>query len=165
MRNGASVLIDYEYDWQSRVQQFALALRSRLLHRIEHFLKRNDRDDRRDNVLVIRTTEHRFSNRERHLLCGTNDLRTADYDAAAVHFRQHLADAGIDLLELDCIGLKCAVERTVNRPEREGNQIWVFLKGLLQTLVVGSVIQGFDAAGNLEGAGETSDDVSVSLAV
>src|SRR5690349_20819548 len=120
MRDRAPVLIDYEYHRQARIQQFALTFGGWLLDRIEHFLKRHDRDDCGHYFLIVWTTQHGFGDRERHLLGGTNDLRAADDDAAPVHFCQHLADAGVDLFELDGIGLKSAVKRAVDRPERKG---------------------------------------------
>ena len=38
-------------------------------------------------------------------------------------------------------------------------------KGQLQAVVVAAVVEGLDAAGDFEGAGETGDDVAISLAV
>ena len=141
MRDCAAVLIDHKNYRQTGVQQFALALRSRLLHRIKDFLKRNDRNYRRDDFLVVRATQHGFGNRERHLLSGTNDLRAADDDATSVHARQHLADACVNFLELDHVRLKCTMKRAVDRPQGEGDEVWVFLKCFLKSLIVAGIVQ------------------------
>src|SRR5688572_2508282 len=113
MRDGAAVLIDNKDDGQACVEELAFTLRSRLLHRVKDFLKRDDRDDCRNDVLIIRTAEYRHGYRQRHFGSGANDLRTADDDAAAIHSRQHFADSGVDFFEADNLRLESPVERTV----------------------------------------------------
>src|SRR5690349_16747712 len=165
MRDRATVLIDHEHDRQTCVQQFTLALGSRLLYGLKDFLKRHDCNDRRDNVLIVWTTQHWFCNRERHFWSGTNNLRAADDETTTIHFRQDLADARIDFIELDHILLKCAMECSIDGAQDERDNVWVVLKCLLKTQVVPGIVQGLDAARNLESAGETGDDVAVALAV
>ena len=126
VRDRAAVLIDDEDDGKACVQQLTFALRSRLLHRVKDFLKRDDRDDRRDDVLIVCAAEYRLGNRQRHLLSGTDDLRTA-HDAPRPFMRQDFAHARVDLFEPDHLGLKRTVQRAVDRPERQGDEIWVFL--------------------------------------
>src|SRR6185369_2954068 len=119
-----TVLIDHKNHRQASVQQLALALRRRLLNRIEDFLKRHYRDDCRDHFLIIRTTQHRLSDRERHFLSGTDDLGATDDEPAPVHLCEHLADSGVNFLELDHVGLKSAMEGSVNGPEDQGDEVW-----------------------------------------
>src|SRR6185369_16474451 len=109
--------------------------------------------------------QHRLSNRERHLLSGPDDLRAADDQAAPVHLCQNFADSGVDFFELDYVRLKSAMECSVNRVEDEGDEVWVFLKSVVETLVVARVVQSLNAAGDFESAGKAGDDVAVALAV
>ena len=53
----------------------------------------------------------------------------------------------------------------IDRPECQGDQVRIFLKCLLQTLIVAAVVEGLNAARDLESAGETGHDVAISLAV
>ena len=57
------------------------------------------------------------------------------------------------------------MKRSVNWPEGESDEIWVFLESLLETLVVAFIVEGADAAGDFESAGEAGDDVAVALAL
>ncbi len=94
---------------------------------VEDFLKRNDRDYRRDHVLVVHAAEYRFRDRERHFLSGTDDLRAADNQTTTIHSREHFTNARVNFFQFDHVGLKRAVQSAVNRPERERDQVWVFL--------------------------------------
>src|ERR1041385_440787 len=131
MCDRAAVLIDDEHDRKSCVQQVAFALGSRLLYRVEHFLKRHDSDNGSHDLLIICATEHWLGDGQRHLLSGTNHLWTADDKTAPVHVRQHFADALVNLFQLDHVRLKRAMQRAVDWPERECDQVWIFLKCLL----------------------------------
>src|SRR6185369_7987263 len=132
MRNSATVLIDHENDRQARVQQLALAFGCRLLDRVEDFLKRHYRDHCRDHFLIISTAKHGFSNRERHLLPGTDNLWATNDEAAPVHLCEHLADSGVNFFELDHIGLKSAVKCSVDGPEDQGDEVWVLLESVVE---------------------------------
>src|SRR5262249_15144599 len=120
--------------------------RSRLLHGVEDFLKRNDRDHCCNDVLVVCTTEYGFRDRERHLLSRTNDLRPANYEATTIHVREHFANAGVNFIELDYVGLKGAVQSSINGPECKRDQVWIFLKGFLESQIVSRLVQRLDAA-------------------
>src|SRR5688500_12168427 len=110
-------------------------------------------------------TEYWFGNRQCHLLSGTDDLWPADDEATTIHARQHFAHARVYFLELDDVGLEGTVQGAVNRPERESNQVRIFLEGFLQALIVAGISQGLDAAGDLKGAGETRHNVAIALSV
>ena len=123
MCHGAPVLVDYKDNRQTGVQQFSLALRGRLLHGIENFLKRDNRDHGRNHVLIICATQYGFSDRECHFLSGTNDLRPADNQATSIHAREHFAHSRIHFLEFDHFRLESTMKRAIDRPESECDQV------------------------------------------
>src|SRR6185436_5658206 len=140
MCNRTSVLVHDKHDRQSRVQEFSFALGSRLLYGVKYFLKRNDRDDGSHDVLIVPAAEYRLSDRERHLLSGANDLRPANNQTTTIHLREHFANTSVDFFQADHVGLEGAVQRSINGPERERDQVWIFLQGFLEPVVVTGVV-------------------------
>jgi hypothetical protein len=57
------------------------------------------------------------------------------------------------------------VESTVDRPQSEGDEVRIFLKCRLETLIVAQIVERLDASGDLKRSGKTRYDVSISLAV
>src|SRR6185369_903764 len=57
------------------------------------------------------------------------------------------------------------MKRSVNWIENQGDEVWVFLKGVVETLVVAAVVKSLNAAGDFEGARQSSDDVAIPLTV
>src|SRR6266550_6154257 len=106
MGNSAAILIDNKHYRKSRVKHFTFALGSDLLHRLEYFLKGNDRDHRRDHVVIPVAAHYWNRNGERHLLARTNNLRAANYSPSATHPRQYIADSLVNFLSFDNVWLK-----------------------------------------------------------
>src|SRR2546421_2198379 len=103
MSYGFSVLIDYEYNRQARIQQFAGALCGGLLNSFEDFLKRNDGNHGSNNFVSVHDGG---SYRQSHLLPRANDLRTTDDYSASIHARENVAYALVHLLAFYEINLK-----------------------------------------------------------
>jgi hypothetical protein len=131
----------------------------------ENLLKRNYGHHRRHNFTPGRTTHYRSGNRQGHLLSRANNLWAANDDSASAHFRQHLADSLINLIALYDIQLEGPMEFAAHRPNRQGDQVGIFFKRLLQTRVVTGVVQAADPAGNLKSAREAGNNVAISLSV
>src|SRR6185369_9799375 len=165
MGDCAPVLIDHKDNRQTGVEQVSLALCSRLLHRIKNFLKRNNRHHGSNNVLIVCATEDGLGDRECHLLSRTNNLWAAHDKSTSVHAGEYLAYPGIHFHEFDHVGLERAVESTVDRPQSEGDEVGIFLKCRLETLIVAQIVERLDTPGDLKRSGKTRDDVSISLAV
>jgi hypothetical protein len=92
-------------------------------------------------------------------------LRAADDGATTVHARHDFAYPGVNFFQADYFGLESAMERATDGPQRECDEVRILLQSNFEALVVAAVVESLHAAGNLESAGETGYDVTISLAV
>ena len=102
-----------------------------MLDSIENFLERNYCHYRRYDILALYSTKHRLGYRERHLLARANQLRSTDNRTASTHACQYFTYSLIDLIQLDYVRLKGAMDVPIYRHQRECNEVRIFLKCLL----------------------------------
>jgi hypothetical protein len=79
--------------------------------------------------------------------------------------REHLAHPCIDFVEPDNVRLKSPMRIAVHWPESQRDEIRVFLKGSLKSVIVTLVIEALDSACYLKGSSHTRDHVPISLAI
>src|ERR1043166_3343523 len=165
MRDGTTVLINDEYNRKSCIEQFPLTLGCRLLNSVKDLFKGDDRNHGCNDLLIVLSAKHRLGNRQCHLLTGANNLRTAHYNATAIHMGEYLTDAFVYLVQPYDVELKGTVGFATYRPQCQSDEIRIFLKSLLKSLVVTLIVKGLDSSRNLECPSQSGYDVAIPLTI